>query len=257
MAAPMRGFYVEGDRESTGKKLKRRFVRPVEERSDINVTLKKDDGPSASSPSSPPPPPPPSSAPSSAPAPAPGSKCSINLMKGKQTTERDIFTFEDSQAVEDVPSPPDDFKSKSQSVDFIARKATLLESVDPESSTKKSKKRINEDVEDIMDTDEEDESHTVSCGKVIPSSSNKLTDVPRGRLSKILKSSSPKTSPAISRIPVHDAVQLESVHEHDVPAYLSSTSNWATVWRALKLAGWYFKKGTGLVDGHYLRPGKS
>ena len=288
-AAPMRGYNVEVDKESTGKKLKRRFVRSVEERSDMKVTLKKNDDPSASSPTSPPtssssstpPPPPPPPPPSS--APATGAEFNVSLMRDKHTADRDIYAFEDSQAGEDIPSPLKDmkFKSKSQSVDISSKESSLFASVNSKLSAMKSRKGISEEVEDIMDTDEEEQnrdnkntkgdatSHTVHCAKVIPSSSShKNAEGTKGRLSKILKNSSPKTStpksspkktstpkisPAISRMNVHDAEV--SVHENDVPAYLSSTSNWATIWKALRLAGWTFKKGTGLVDGHYLRPG--
>ena len=271
---------MEGNKETTGKKLKRRFVRSPEERSAMKVTVLSNNNPSVSDPD-----------PDPVPVPVSLSSVSshtmevrsyISLVRDRLSEQKDIFTFEASQG-EDITSPPHDAVLKVQPINLRNNGPSLAHAEDLI-----SKVRVNEEVEEIVDTDEEESKcgsritkidaeacHSVSCAPIATSSSSStsitsssalsssssesapypppLIDGPKGRLFKGAKQQSPKKSPTTSRTSLHD---VELVHEDDVPAYLTTSSNWTTVWRALKLAGWYFKKGTGLVDGHYLRPGE-
>jgi hypothetical protein len=94
---------------------------------------------------------------------------------------------------------------------------------------------------------------------------------PKKRLSKG-KKQSPTKSPkgkdpikdaAVSPSPAEDTTQggelvVSSLHDDDVPDSIClKSSKWKDVWKILKDAGWYWRKGSGIVDCYYIRPGHS
>ena len=196
-----------------------------------------------------------------------------SVSKKVRDRERDEFSFVDSQDFNE--GAPSEGGAGGMAVDAVA--PLLLVSADKDR------------VDDIIDTDDEsvlrsrDTSSSKGTAKAnakeeLPAhspSSVSLIHVerngPKKRLSKG-KKQSPKKSPK-GKAPVNEAsplplpaketaqvedVPAQSPHDDDVPNSIClKTSKWRDVWKILKDVGWYWKKGSGMVDCYYIRPGHS
>lgn len=149
---------------------------------------------------------------------------------------------------------------------------------------------VHEDaVEDIVDTDEESESRSLKNGKGVRGASDRIapenlatqlvTAVSRpdvmtsssssaGRLMKGKKpspkripkgmsiSSSPSTVAAVvATKEERDVLEQPVKHEDDVPLSVCVTMKWKEIWTILKWCGWTWKRGSGMVEYFYVRPG--
>jgi hypothetical protein len=191
--------------------------------------------------------------------------------------ERDEFSFVDSQ---DVTGEAPLREAGGMDVHMDATSVAPLLQVSAD----------RDRMDNIVDTDDESvprsrDSSCISTGKAKatarvehlahPSSSVSLIQAelsgPKKRLSKG-KKQSPKKSPN-AKDPVKDAavspspaiettrgegLLVRSLHDDDVPDSIClKTSKWKDVWKILRDAGWYWKKGSGMVDCYYIRPGHS